>query len=97
MKRKIWVFVIIGVMSCLIFLFRTYLFADKYQPCSYSSGAECAQGYYCIYFGPGKSFCAKEDNESPVIRFPMELDHPTICTQGPKTNKGRTHSYVNTG
>jgi|GEM_PF-4623588 len=65
--------------------------------CSYPQGQECNSSEYCIYVEPEKAICVPQDQDNiPTILFPLELEHPTICTQGPRTAKGRTHSYQNT-
>jgi len=75
--------------------FQTYGKVEK--KCMYPHGLECTSSEYCIFVEPEKAICVPQDQyDTPIILFPLKLNHSTICTQGPRTAKGRSHSYQNT-
>lgn len=66
--------------------------------CDYPTGQECGSNEECIYWAPKKSICISKDSGTPpLVPFPRLPDSRTICTQGPRTQEGRTHSFLNTG
>ncbi len=65
--------------------------------CSYPDGQECKKTDQCVFLNPKASICfPKPTSESPHILFPKIVTSRSICTQGPRSNQGRTHSYLNT-
>lgn len=63
--------------------------------CDYSTGAECSDNNECVLFEPTKAICHRVDSTSLLVPFPRQALE-TICTQGPRTAKGRSHSFLNT-
>ena len=66
------------------------------KDCSYPEGSECTDAQACIFLEPQKSICVNRDSHpEPEIAFPKLAGSNSVCTQGPRTAKGRTHSYLN--
>lgn len=80
----------ISLNPALIWSLRTRLFSET---CDYPRG--CAAGRVCMQETPGHARCFPSE-ETVHIPFPLPLNVPTICTQGPLTAANRTHSYLNT-
>ncbi len=73
----------------------------KYQywakSCTYPEGEECRATEACVFTEPTKSICVEKDQDpTPEVLFPKSRNSRSICTQGPRTAAGRTHSYLNT-
>ncbi len=67
------------------------------KDCSYPEGSECLDAQTCILLKPQRSICVYRDPQPvPEIAFPKLAGSNSVCTQGPRTAKGRTHSYLNT-
>lgn len=65
--------------------------------CTYPLGLECKTDDFCIFLNPKKSiFIKKDQGVIPEVHFPRLNKSRFICTQGPLSKKGRTHSYLNT-
>ncbi|MEI8026766.1 MAG: hypothetical protein WCI18_10505 [Pseudomonadota bacterium] len=67
------------------------------KDCSYPEGSECSDAQACIFLKPQRSICVNRDpHPVPEIDYPKLAGSHSVCTQGPRTAKGRTHSYLNT-
>lgn len=62
--------------------------------CEYPSS--CENGKICVQQLPGQASCFDNPTSSVSIPFPVSVNTPLICTQGPLTAAERTHSYLNT-
>lgn len=62
--------------------------------CGYPEG--CPAGQVCVQEVPGQALCTTPPKKAVAITFPVAVNTPIICTQGPLTKADRTHSYLNT-